>query len=82
MWGPLFRFQRRSSPASSQDIIVLSHREVRFIHFDNMATVFWTVGSLYGATSVLFGAFGAHGLSTTSGHNVQGVWLIYIQKTG
>ena len=24
--------------------------------------MFWTVGCIYGATSVVFGAFGAHGL--------------------
>lgn len=24
--------------------------------------MFWTIGSIYGATAVAFGAFGAHGL--------------------
>jgi len=27
-----------------------------------MASLFWTIGSLYGASAVAFGAFGAHGL--------------------
>lgn len=27
-----------------------------------MPGIFWTIGSLYGAASVAFGAFGAHGL--------------------
>lgn len=30
----------------------------------NMPINWWTVGSLYGAASVAFGAFGAHGLKS------------------
>ncbi|KAF2092213.1 DUF423-domain-containing protein [Saccharata proteae CBS 121410] len=29
-----------------------------------MASLFWTLGSLYGASSVMLGAFGAHGLKS------------------
>lgn len=31
---------------------------------DNMSSNFWTAGCLYGATAVIFGAFGAHGLKS------------------
>lgn len=33
-------------------------------HFPTMSSAFWTTGCLYGASAVMLGAFGAHGLKS------------------
>lgn len=33
--------------------------------------MFWALGSIYGATAVAFGAFGAHGLKKRAGMDAQ-----------
>jgi hypothetical protein len=38
------------------------HDHDSYCHQLNMAPAFWTIGCIYGATSVALGAFGAHGL--------------------
>lgn len=37
-------------------------RYLSFVHPHFQITMYWTIGSIYGATAVAFGAFGAHGL--------------------
>jgi hypothetical protein len=39
-----------------------NHDHDSYCHQLNMAPAFWTIGCIYGATSVALGAFGAHGL--------------------
>lgn len=38
-----------------------NHRRTRY-SYKNLAMSMWTLGCMYGATSVILGAFGAHGL--------------------
>ncbi|GME25233.1 Membrane protein [Neofusicoccum parvum] len=49
------------SDAPTEQTVLLARRDEPSI-LTTMPGIFWTIGSLYGAASVAFGAFGAHGL--------------------
>src|ERR1700760_2116026 len=49
------------SSANESTSSTISYNQIQAV-LNTMPINFWTVGCLYGATSVLFGAFGAHGL--------------------
>lgn len=49
---------------SSKYLAQSNNRKTDISSHSQTQTMFWTIGCLYGASSVVFGAFGAHGLKS------------------
>jgi hypothetical protein len=52
----------KSQTSSSLSLLNILLKGLHHFTTTNKMPPFWTIGALYGATSVAFGAFGAHGL--------------------